>query len=491
MSRILICNSYFYYFDSKQWKTAKPYPPLGTLYAAAVLRNEGHEVFFFDNSLKKSTAEFSDYLGKVSPDILVVYEDGFNYLTKMCLTNMRQAAFEMAGMASKSGIPSLVSGSDSTDHSALYLDNNFTFIINGEGEITLKEITEALTRNERDFSKIPGLRYLNEGKMLETAPRPTLKNIDELPDPAWDLLDVKPYQEIWLRKHGYFSLNISTTRGCPYKCNWCAKPIYGNVYNSRSPERVAKEMSILVEKFNVDEFWICDDIFGLKRNWVQDFASEVEKTGKKFRYRIQSRVDLMLRDNNLEAMVRSGMEEVWVGAESGSQKILDAMDKGITVEQIHEASRNVRKYGKKICFFLQFGYPGEEREDIEKTIDMLLKIMPDDIGISVSYPLPGTVFYDNVKSEMSKKSNWEESDDLDMMYNGNFSKEFYRNLHKYVHKVYRRRFALNTIKRIINNPFKLSKDQLISALSMLYYLPVSRIYQRMLRNQYLKTEALE
>lgn len=489
MSRILICNSYFYYLDSKQWKTGKPYPPLGTLYAAAVLRNEGHEVFFFDNSLKKSTAKFSDYLGKVSPDALVVYEDGFNYLTKMCLTNMRQAAFEMAGMAHNYNIPVIISGSDSTDNAELYLQNNFDFIISGEGEITLKESIAALERKTKDFSGIPGLIFKKDKEIVKTSPRQTIKNIDDLPDPAWDLLDVKPYQEIWLKKHGYFSLNISTTRGCPYKCNWCAKPIYGNVYNSRSPERVVKEMSMLVEKFNVDEFWICDDIFGLKRNWVQDFAAEVEKTGKNFRYRIQSRVDLMLRDNNLEAMVRSGMEEVWVGAESGSQKILDAMDKGITVEQIHEASRNVRKYGKKICFFLQFGYPGEEREDIEKTIDMLLKLMPDDIGISVSYPLPGTVFYDNVKSEMSKKSNWEESDDLEMMYNGNFSKEFYRKLHRLVHKLYREKQGKNYLSKPMSKWKEYGQKEIRSMiLSLLYYGPFSKIdrinSQRLLKKQH-------
>lgn len=448
---------------------------MGTLYAASTLREEGHDVLFFDNGLEKSTAPFKDFLTSNKPDILVIYEDGFNYLTKMCLTVMREAAFEMASFAKELNIPVFISSSDSTDHDKLYLENGVDAVIRGEGEITLKELCKSSLEKD-ELNEISGLSFLKNGELIKTQNRQVLRFIDELPDPAWDLLNVKPYQEIWLKNNDYFSLNISTTRGCPYKCNWCAKPIYGNVYNSRSPQRVAKEMAMLQDKFEVDEFWICDDIFGLKRNWVQEFAEEVENAKRTFHYKIQSRVDLMLRDNSLEAMVRSGMEEVWVGAESGSQKILDAMDKGTTVEQIREATKNVKKYGKKICFFLQFGYLGESEEDIEATIDMLLELMPDDIGISVSYPLPGTGFYEKVKSDLQQKANWTDSDDLDLMYKGSFSNSYYKNLHRLVHKLYRKKQGRELLSKPLSDWKNFGASELRQILlSLIYYTPMSKV----------------
>ncbi len=165
-----------------------------------------------------------------------------------------------------------------------------------------------------------------------------------LPLPAWDLIDLDPYRKIWTSHHGYFSLNLATTRGCPFKCNWCAKPIYGNRYNSRSPEHVVNEIEFLLKKFQPDHFWMCDDIFGLKSGWVKRFSELVEERNLKFKYKIQSRVDLLLEENTIEVLAKSGIDTVWVGAESGSQKILDAMDKGTTVKQIKEATRLLHEH---------------------------------------------------------------------------------------------------------------------------------------------------
>ncbi len=238
--------------------------------------------------------------------------------------------------------------------------------------------------------------------------------------PAWDLIDISSYKKIWMENHSYFSLNIATTRGCPFKCNWCAKPIYGNRYNSRSPQKVVEEIEYLMKNFDVNHFWMCDDIFGLKPGWVQEFRDIVKSKELKFKYKIQSRVDLLLQEDTITALAESGAETVWVGAESGSQKILDAMDKGTTVEQIYDATKLLKKNGIRTAFFLQFGYLGEEKEDIDKTINMVLELMPDEIGISVSYPLPGTKFYDTVKEQLKEKTNWTDSDELALMYKGNF-----------------------------------------------------------------------
>ena len=268
-------------------------------------------------------------------------------------------------------------------------------------------------------------------------PRPVLRDLDKLPMPAWHLIDIESYRSIWMKKHKYFTLNIATTRGCPYKCNWCAKPIYGNRYNARSPESVIEEMEYLINKFNVNYFWFCDDIFGLKPNWVQKFRDLKKEKNLNFKYKIQSRVDLMLQDDNLDALAESGAHQIWVGAESGSQKILDAMDKGTTVEQIYEATEKLKARNVEIAYFLQFGYPGETYADIQKTIKMVLDQMPDEIGISVSYPLPGTKFYDKVKDQLQLKANWTDSDDLDLMFENTYPKAFYKTLHRYVHNRYR------------------------------------------------------
>jgi anaerobic magnesium-protoporphyrin IX monomethyl ester cyclase len=429
MSKALITHSYFYKFDPKQWRFKQPYPPLGTLIAAAVVRELGFEVSLFDTNLKNGPEEFKETLLRTPAKYVVIYDDGFNYLTKMCLTNMREAAFEMAKTAKKQGCIVIVCSSDATDHYEKYFPHGVDFVVRGEGEETLKELLTALEMRA-GVSAIPGLVFKKLSETVTTSSRKVLKNLDNLPLPAWDLVDIRPYRAIWKKHHGYFSLNIATTRGCPFKCNWCAKPIYGNRYNSRSPENVVREIEMLLQLYQPDHFWVCDDIFGLKPGWVQQFRDLVLKKNLKFKYKIQSRADLLLEEKAIEALAESGAETVWVGAESGSQKILDAMEKGITVDQIGQATRLLREKRLQIGFFLQFGYLGENLEDIEATIQMVLELMPDDLGISVSYPLPGTKFYDTVKGQLSEKKNWTDSDDLAMMFKSTFNKEYYRQLHR-------------------------------------------------------------
>ncbi len=190
---------------------------------------------------------------------------------------------------------------------------------------------------------------------------------------AWDLINIDDYKKIWSEGRKEFTLNIATTRGCPFKCNWCAKPIYGNRYNSRSPQNVVDEIEFLQRKFGVKYFWFCDDIFGLKPGWVQEFRDLVKQRNLNFRYKIQSRVDLLLKEDTIDALAESGADIVWVGAESGSQKILDAMDKGTTVDEIYKATKLLKSKNVKVAFFLQFGYLNETKEDIEKTIKMVLE----------------------------------------------------------------------------------------------------------------------
>lgn len=474
MSDILFTHSYFYRFDPKQWRAKQPYPPYGTLYAAALLRNCGLSVTLFDTNLKHAAAEILPVLQAEKPRYLVIYDDGFNYLTKMCLTRMREAAFELAKYGKAQGCTVLVNSSDSSDHWEQYLSEGADVVVLGEGEMTLRELILTLESGQNDLSGIPGIAYRapkNAGapstEPVLNAKRPVLHDLDSLPDPAWDLVDMDAYRQLWAKHHGYFSLNLATTRGCPYKCNWCAKPIYGNRYHARSPERVVAEIAQLMERYGVRHFWFADDIFGLKPGWVQRFRDLVLERGLQFQYKIQSRVDLLLQADTIDALVASGLKQVWVGAESGSQKVLDAMDKGTTVAEIQKSTRLLQQKGVEVCFFLQFGYLGETKADIEATVEMVETLLPHDIGISVSYPLPGTKFYDKVQNLLGAKQNWTDSDDLAMLYPGTFSQAYYRRLHRWVHKRFRLRQGLAQWRRL----WQTGKTDWRSALLVLYYAP--------------------
>ncbi len=453
MSSILFSHSYFMRFDPKQWSLGQPYPPIGTLYAASLMRDKGHEVSLLDTMFAYGPEEIILSLQKHSPDYFVIYDDGFNYLTKMCLTNMREAAFEMIRFAKQKGCTIIVCSSDATDQYEKYLDEGADFIILGEGEQTLTELIKAVDEEQNDFFAIPGLAFKQKDAVVKTVRRNVLRELDSLPFPAWDLVDIEQYRKTWLKHAGYFSLNIATTRGCPFKCNWCAKPIYGNRYNSRSPQNVLAELKMLKLRFGFDHIWFCDDIFGLKPGWVKEFADLVEKENLYFRFKIQARVDLMMQENYIRDLARAGCDNVWMGAESGSQRILDAMDKGTTVEQIYEATRLLKKNGIKPSFFIQFGYLGETKQDIDLTIRMINELLPHDIGISVSYPLPGTIFYEKVKAEMREKTNWTDSDELALMFRNTYEPAFYKQLHRYVHHEFRKQQGRDILRKAIKKPF--------------------------------------
>jgi radical SAM superfamily enzyme YgiQ (UPF0313 family) len=320
------------------------------------------------------------------------------------------------------------------------------WIVLGEGEVTLGELVAALVA-EADATDIPGLCFRGAGgTLVRTAARPFIRDLDGLPRPAWDLVDVESYRRVWRERHGYHSMNLVTTRGCPYHCNWCAKPIYGQRYAVRSPEAVADEVAWLRDSYAPDHLAFADDIFGLKPGWVERFAEALVVRGAVVPFKCLSRVDL-LSGPVVAALRRAGCRTVWVGAESGSQRVLDAMEKGTRVEQIEDAAERLHAAEIEVGFFLQFGYPGETRDDVERTLAMVRRCRPDDIGVSVSYPLPGTPFYERVKADLGGKTNWQDSDDLAMLYRGPYTTEFYRTLYRVVHKEFRIRRLRESLSR--------------------------------------------
>jgi anaerobic magnesium-protoporphyrin IX monomethyl ester cyclase len=456
MGSVLFSHGHLLSFDRKQHAIGKPYPPLATITAAATLRARGQTVALFDPMLDDDVGGFAAALQRTRPTLVVIYDDVFNWFTKMCLGRMREAALAMTRQARAAGARVVVSGHDAADAPEIYLAAGADYVIVGEGELTLGELVARLEAAPAGappaVDDIPGLVFRQRGMLRKTGARPLLKDLDLLPLPAWDLVDVERYRRFWTQRHGYFSLNVVTTRGCPYLCNWCAKPVYGNTYHTRSPDQVIAEIRLLRERYAPDHLWFCDDIFGLKARWLYPFAARIEAEGLATPFLCQTRADLMTEDN-VRALRQAGCAEAWMGVESGSQAVLDAMDKGITLAQVRGAVSRLRAAGIRIGFFLQFGYPEEGWREIGMTRQLVRELAPDEIGISVSYPLPGTKFHQRVRDRLGEKRNWTQSDDLDPLFPGPFSRDFYQTLSRTVHAEFRTRRALRALRALAARPF--------------------------------------
>ena len=434
MADVLLTHSYHLPYDRKQVRKMQPYPPLGTLYAAAVLRQHKISVAVFDAMLEEPEAGFQEALRIHRPKIVAIVEDDFNFLTKMCLTRMREVAFQMIADARKVGARVIAHGSDATDRAIEYLRQGCEFVLVGEAEYTLLHVVRAI-RDGGDASNLPGvtsLRRSGSQEVLQKQARAAARQFNGYPVPARDLIDVKKYRDAWLAAHGTFSLNLIASRGCPFQCNWCAKPIFGDSFHARPADEVAEEIRELKERYGASHLWFADDIFALNRHWTQQFAREVEKRNCRVPFKIQARADLLTADT-VKALKRAGCAEVWMGVESGSQKILDAMDKGLLVEEVISAREELQREGIKACYFLQFGYPGETWQDIQKTIALVRGTRPDDVGVSFSYPLPNTRFYERVRQQLGAKQNWSDSDDLCVMFKGAYTDTFYRAVRDALH----------------------------------------------------------
>ena len=437
MLSILVGHSYFLRFDRKQWERAKPYPPLATLQTASALRDAGHRVTVFDAMLADGPEQFARQLHEVAPQVVVLYEDNFNFLSKMCLEKMRGAACKMIAAGRRSGARVLVAGSDATDTPEVYLSAGAEVVLLGEGLTALSTLCERLDHQPRVATAdlvagLSGIVCKKDGALSRPRAANAFGSAPHPGMPALDLIDVEKYRAMWRRAHGYFSLNMSASRGCSFRCNWCSKPIWGNQYLQRPALEVAAEMAHLKRHFAPDHVWFADDIFGFRADWVETFATAVSADGCGVPFTIQIRPDL-ISPRMARALREAGCREAWLGAESGSQRVLDEMDKGTSVAEILTARERLRAEGIRVGFFIQLGYIGERLEDILATRRLVEMAGPDDVGVSVSYPLPGTKFYERVKAQLGAKTHWQESDDLAMMFKGTYSTEFYRLVRDLIH----------------------------------------------------------
>ncbi|MGB6306984.1 MAG: radical SAM protein [Steroidobacteraceae bacterium] len=443
MLSILVCHSYYLRLDQKQIVRAKPYPPLATLQVVAMLRGAGHQVTFFDAMLADGFDEYESQLRIAAPQLVLFYEDNFNFLSKMCLGAMRGAACEMMASARRAGARVIAAGPDVTDAPAPYLNAGADLALIGEGLSALFQVLPRLDSNLRadNAALAHGLNGIVSRGHRQTAAHMAsdqggpgaLALAREVGLAAWDLVDMDRYRAVWLKAHGYFSLNMAASRGCPFRCAWCAKPIWGNQYLQRNATEVAAEMSYLKRAFNPDHIWFADDIFGFRVDWVAEFAASLQAAGTHIPFTIQTRADLV-SERMAWALRDAGCREAWIGAESGSQRVLDAMNKGTTVGEIRIARERLKSAGIRVGFFIQLGYMDEQLEDILATRELLDAAHPDEIGVSVSYPLPGTRFYELVKAQLRGKTHWQESNDLEMMFQGTYTSDFYRAVRDLLHE---------------------------------------------------------
>lgn len=433
MADVLVTHSYHLPFDPKQLRKMQPYLPLATLYAATALRQAGISVAAFDSMLEEPANLFPEVLTRHKPRIVVLYEDDFNFLSKMCLTRMREVAWNMAKAAREAGAVTVVHGSDSTDNLLLFLQNGFDFVCCGEAEQALVQLCTSILRSD-EIPNVDGLMRLDgHGKMIQgpqrLATNPTWPALDA---PARDLIDLELYRRAWINAHGYFSMNMVSSRGCPYHCNWCAKPISGNRFQIRPAAAVAEEMKFLKVNYGAQHIWFGDDIFALDQHWVKQFAAEVTKRDAAIPFKIQSRANLMT-EQTVQHLKIAGCHEVWMGVESGSQSVLEAMDKGLNLSSVRAARQRLADAGVRACYFLQFGYPGENWPELKETIALVRETRPDEVGISFSYPLPGTAFYERVRIQLGQKRNWSDSDDLCIMFKAAYTTDFYRAVRDALH----------------------------------------------------------
>src|SRR5262245_39959906 len=212
MTDMLFGQSYYLRFDPKLWDAMQPYPPLGTLYAASYMREKGYKVALFDAMLAQNTDEWTASLKQYQAKYAVLFEDNFNYLSKMSLLRMREAAFEMIDMAKAQGCTVIVTGADMTDHADKYLEHHADYVLVGEGDETLGELIDYLAKtqsvDEAELYKIQGLAYRHDGHMVKTPARPVIRDLNALPFPAWDLVDREKYRSVWMQHHGYYSMNL-------------------------------------------------------------------------------------------------------------------------------------------------------------------------------------------------------------------------------------------------------------------------------------------
>lgn len=419
---ILFTHGYFLKEDPKELQIMRPYVPLGILYISAFLEENGFANDVFDSTF--STLEhLHQHLLLKKPSVVAIYT---NLMTKLNVLKIIKFIKQEPELKQTKII---LGGPEVRNYCENFLTYGADYIVIGEGEESTLELIKALDSpnfNAEVLANIKGIAYLDAGKVVLTPERNLIKDINTIPFPNRKKIDFNPYLNGWKKHHGYSMMSVNTMRGCPYTCKWCSRAVYGGTYRRRSAQLVAAEMKFIKDNYNPDMIWFVDDVFTIHHKWLSEFAEQVKKQNAIIPYEIISRAD-RLNEEVIKTLKASGCFRIWVGAESGSQKIIDAMDRRVDVMKTREMIRLAKQHGIEAGTFIMLGYPGETKADIRETIEHLVQADPSQYTITVAYPIKGTELYNEVKDQfLNPHLNWEQSTDRDIDFKRSHPKQYYQ-----------------------------------------------------------------
>lgn len=415
MSDLLLTHGYFLYEDPKEMQILKPYVPLGLLYICAYLRSKGFSVDVFDTTFS-TMEELARHLQTEKPSLLGIYA---NLMTRKKVVDILQTA-------RAAGWTTVVGGPEPGAYIREYLEAGADVVVLGEGEAAMEELLPALRVGSTSvLQNVSGIAFLDErGQVHLTSPRTQIPDIDALPWPARDAVEIRRYMDIWRGAHGKRSLSFITARGCPYHCRWCSHQVFGKSHRRRKPVAVVDEVQWLLETYQPDMTWIADDVFTIHQGWLRAYALEMKRRRLHVPFECITRAD-RLNEESADLLAQLGCFRVWIGSESGSQRILDAMERGVTVAQVQAAVSLCKSRGIQTGMFLMWGYQGEELQDIEDTIEHVKRTDPDIFFTTVAYPIKGTPYYESSADSLVQLKPWNQSSDRELFLRGRRNPEFY------------------------------------------------------------------
>ncbi len=414
--KIVFSHAYFISEDSREREIMKPYPPLGILSVSAWLIKNG-----FPNEIVDSTflvpEEWKEKIRRLKPEILAMYANMMTKVKLLDLIKWVKTEFKDCTV--------ILGGPDVTHNIDDYLSGEADAVVVGEGEQTMLEIVQSIS-TQKGLDDISGIAFKDSlGNIHKTTAREKIKDLDTLPIPNREGINLDQYLQVWKDHHGYSAMSISTQRGCPYTCKWCSTAVYGQSYRRRSPQHVATEIKQIEEKYSPDKYWFVDDVFTINHRWIREFAIQLEKENLQISFECITRAE-RLNDEILDILQGMGCFRIWIGAESGSQKVLDLMDRRVEVGKVREMITATKKRNIEAGTFIMLGYPGESEYDIRETLHHLKESSPDHFTITVAYPIKGTALYDEVRDSIKKPGEWSMHTDRELQYDRAYSRSYYR-----------------------------------------------------------------
>lgn len=414
---ILLAHGYFLAEDENEKGIMRPYPPLGLLYVSSHLKSRGFAVDVFDATLSQPEA-WQSRLESLRPPVVGIY---VNLLT-------RARVLRMIRQAKGIGARVVLGGPEPANHAREYLLRGADAVVAGEGELTLEALLRHFPVHGLDgLDAIGGVIFLrDDGTTAETPARSQIARLDDQPFPDREAIDMDRYVDIWRRHHGRGSVSLITARGCPYRCNWCSHAVFGYTHRRRSPENVVAEVEHIVERWAPDMLWYADDVFTIHHRWLHRYAELLAARGLNLPFETISRED-RLNEDVVKTLAAMGCYRIWIGAESGSQRILDRMERRTNAARVVDMVKLLQRYGIEAGMFIMLGYDSEEIEDLEASTDLLKRALPDTFLTTVAYPIKGTAFYEKVADRVvSLSDDWATGGERMQSIAGRRSRRFYR-----------------------------------------------------------------